>query len=792
MSAKHPMGFFGMMLHENNYTIIPIAPKGYVVPGTNGDVADGKSPRGLLAVDWRAKYRNGQSEAVVRRFMREHPGWGVGIITGRCVAFDIDVLHPDAAAEIKALALATFGAAPVRIGRAPKSLIVYRTEVPFAKLVSAKFRMPGSDAAHQVEVLGDGQQFVAYGIHPGTGEQYRWEGPGSEPFPVDAPSPRTVHRTALRPVTEQGAREFIAKAEEILRKHGSEAIAGEGEVRGATLSAEAADQRHEALPPGAPPCLHALALDGFGDWQNNGLFNLAVMRKMSDPDDWQDKLRADNDRFMKPALTKKKLDQLIKSVGKKDYRYKCSEEPICKVCSREACLKREFGVGPDPDLDPDVAKLNEKHALVRIGDKVAVMQFDDEISFMTTGTFEQWFGNRFIQRPWMEKAKPLGRYWLTHGQRRQYDGLVFAPGREVPGHYNLWRGFAVEPKPGDCSKFLAHFKDNICQGDAKLYEWGIAWFADIVQNPEQKSGSSLVVRGKEGVGKSKVGEHFGSLFGDHYVVVNDPRYITGRFNSHMASCLLLHAEEAFWAGDHAAEGKLKDLITGTTHFVEYKGKEPIRLRNHLRLFVTGNPDWVVPVSMQGRRFAVYEAGETHLEDHKYFAAIDKEMNEGGREALLHHLLNEVDLEGTDLRTIPKTAALLEQKLASMTPEQGWWMDVLQSGRLPWGCGLDNECPATFLFERYIEHAGKRGGGRRSIETRVGLFLKRVVPGLIKREATFTNYKGGTESGSVYEFPDLKTCREHFAQQLQQEITWDGPADWLPPPEQPDRGAGADW
>ena len=39
-------------------------------------------------------------------------------------------------------------------------------------------------------------------------------------------------------------------------------------------------------------------------------------------------------------------------------------------------------------------------------------------------------------------------------------------------------------------------------------------------------------------------ETAGSLIGDHYLLVASPRYITGQFNSHMASLLLLHADEA--------------------------------------------------------------------------------------------------------------------------------------------------------------------------------------------------------------------------------------------------------
>ena len=97
--------------------------------------------------------------------------------------------------------------------------------------------------------------------------------------------------------------------------------------------------------------------------------------------------------------------------------------------------------------------------------------------------------------------------------------------------------------------------------------------------------------------------------------------------------------------------------------LEYKHVDPIRIKNHMRLFVTGNPDWMVPAGFKERRWAIFDMGEDHMQDHAYFAAIDHEMNNGGREALLHYLLN-FDLSQVDLRTIPKTAALLDQQIES--------------------------------------------------------------------------------------------------------------------------------
>ena len=78
------------------------------------------------------------------------------------------------ATRIEALAGEMLGQTPLRrVGRAPKSLLVYRTSMPFKKLATEEhFFVDGSKV--QVEVLGQGQQFVGFGIHPATGQEYQW------------------------------------------------------------------------------------------------------------------------------------------------------------------------------------------------------------------------------------------------------------------------------------------------------------------------------------------------------------------------------------------------------------------------------------------------------------------------------------------------------------------------------------------------------------------------------------------------------------------------------------------
>ena len=356
------------------------------------------------------------------------------------------------------------------------------------------------------------------------------------------------------------------------------------------------------------------------------------------------------------------------------------------------------------------------------------------------------------------------------------------------GYYNLWRGFAVERRTGNCEKFLKHLKDNVAGGNEAHFNWIVGWFAQIVQQVHVKMGTALCLRGKQGVGKTKVGEVFGSLLGNHYELVSDPRYITGQFNAHMASLVVLHADEAFWAGDKRAEGKLKDLVTGFKHRLEFKGVDPILVNNYIRLFVTGNQDWLVPAGFGERRFAIFDVGEANMQDHAYFAGIDTEMNNGGREALLDYLLN-FDLSQINLRKIPQTDALLEQIIESASPEHAWWFYTLQRGELPWGSSEDNTCPKWTLFQRYLQHANLQGARRRAVEVKIGMFLKKHVGTALKTEKKDysiprRDHEVTVQDGYVYIFPPLKECRKKFAEVMKQDIKWDGGdgAQWRKEPQ----------
>ena len=76
------------------------------------------------------------------------------------------------------------------------------------------------------------------------------------------------------------------------------------------------------------------------------------------------------------------------------------------------------------------------------------------------------------------------------------------------------------------------------------------------------------------------------------------------------------------------------------------------------------------------------------------------------------------------------------------------------------------------MQRYVRHAQIQGVSHRSIETKLGMFLrKQLGAGLKNKRPTV-----GTQRLHCYELPPLRDCRKLFAEKLGQPVDW-GPPGW---------------
>jgi len=423
-----------------------------------------------------------------------------------------------------------------------------------------------------------------------------------------------------------------------------------------------------------------------------------------------------------------------------------------------------------------IEELNQNHFVTIIGGKTTVVNEDYDpamerniLTYSTPSDFKNFYSNRFITID--DRPVPIGQHWFKHPARRQYPGITFMPGKSSPynKYYNLWGGFNVSPKafnpaePNNIdgfSIFWDHIKNNIANRDKATAAYVIDWMADMVQHPRKRLGVSLVLRSDEqGTGKGLFAKIFGHLFGKHYLHVTNPRHLTGNFNAHLIDCLLLFADEAFWAGDKSAEGALKTLVTEEFRAVEIKNKDVFQARNFTRLLIASNKSWVVPSELHDRRFVILDVNPRRKRDTDYFGKMLKQMESGGYEALLWFLLNvKIDV---DLRnSMPETKAMKDSKIHSMTPVQSFWYDCLDEGMFDSELNWEGPHVKTCIYGLFKEQSRKSEH-----------FSKEVFFKELKKLVNFQDTR--PHNVRSVRFPSLAECRNDFEEKYGIKITEPG-------------------
>lgn len=383
-------------------------------------------------------------------------------------------------------------------------------------------------------------------------------------------------------------------------------------------------------------------------------------------------------------------------------------------------------------------ELNRAHCVIGdVGGKCLVLgwvpsKVDESVqvpSFQSFKSFEERFRNRYVTvtkhlaKGDKEEPAPLGLTWLKWHRRRTYEGLDLSPnGEEVlPGNVlNLWRGWGVEPRAGKWPRMQEHVTEVLANGNAAEASYIFKWAAWTVQNPSEPTESALVFRGSKGSGKGTFARALRQLFGQHGLQVFHSRHLVGNFNGHLRACILLYADEAFWAGDRQGEGVLKGLITEPTLAIEQKGVDVVHWKNRVHLVMTANAEWVVPASGDERRYAVFDVSSRRARKKGWFDPLHRELKEGGLAAMLHDLLR-VDLGDWHPREGISTRALQDQKARSMDALGAWWENALQDGAIGQMEPGSRIVPAILLMGQIRETAGKmRDAGPAAI----GRFLEK--------------------------------------------------------------------
>jgi len=395
----------------------------------------------------------------------------------------------------------------------------------------------------------------------------------------------------------------------------------------------------------------------------------------------------------------------------------------------------------------DVVKdFNKNHAFVLDGDKSRVfIDSKDELmdrefyNSVSVSTFREMYEAGSVNCGEDMNGKILiktpGNAWLSSVKRNQYDGVYFDPsGKQCHRKLNLWRGFSVPPKAGKWDLINNHIRAVIADNNEEVYYYVIGWLALTLQHPENQTEVALILRGQKGCGKGILGHLIRRLFGNHGMHITSCHHLTGKFNSHLRDCALLFVDEAMWAGDKQHESVLKGLITEPVLTIEGKGSNAYQSKNMLSILMASNEQWVVPASVDERRFCVLDVSGEFIGNRRYYDPLVKQCNsKPAQAAMLHYLLN-YDLSKFEVRSIPETDALKEQRAHSMDSLGKWWLNVLSRGFIykarhnsaefrEW----QQHASTTLLKESYLQYCTEQRLGKYDIkdERELGKFLSNL-------------------------------------------------------------------
>lgn len=452
-----------------------------------------------------------------------------------------------------------------------------------------------------------------------------------------------------------------------------------------------------------------------------------------------------------------------------------------------------------------ISEFNERFAVVDVGGKYRVALTDVEPStppqFYYPNDFLGLYGTETIPVGDPPKPKPKALVWLNSPQRLRYNAIEFLPGVEEPENnvLNLWTGWAVKPEKGDCTGWLELLRDVVCGGNEQLSTWMLHWFANILREPLHKPMTSPVLVGTQGAGKSLLVGYFGRILGSGYVVASNPEHVVGKFNSHISTALLLHSEEALYAGDRKHRSILKSLITDEYQIFEPKGIDARRIKSSLRLILTSNEEEAAPIEAGDRRFTV-----VHLKDRKLSPALRdtviEEMQGNGPAALAHYLLN-MEYDPKIPRGNIKTDAHNSIKEAMLTPIESWWLETLREGKLlppylEWAKKGDDDWPEVVGSVALYEHAmhSTQGRWKPNAVSFYAQLRKMVAKPLKKSRRDFENAAllsgenlphwvtmlPGTQI-AILNLPDLAECRKAMEKHLGSPVEWpqEQPEDTMP-------------
>lgn len=623
---------------------------------------------------------------------------GVGVLSQRTPAVDLDIRDRELTLFMVKEVHELIGEAPYRVGQKPKALLPFKVQNPFRKQSSKIYHDPEGNK-HQVEILGDGGQFVAFGIHPDTQEEYKW----SKTL-VDIP------RSELPTLGIHDAKEIIGIFEKECDRRGWKAAGSSSQGSNPEGTPTTSSNSKERLELSTVKMRKYLAgIDPASkDYTERLKVGMCIHHETAGSDEgfemWDDWLQRSPEyddnvktqegkgstlRYKWGTFTSDEHSSTFRSVIKEANEANTVED----TGKLAEFLKRYVYVATD-DTVHDLWSHQETENLRLQNFNNKMKKYSMIIEFPTKRTDEN---DAVI---WDQKEVMVADQWLKHADRQDVQGMIYAPSRNATrvvkrhsqDYLNSYRAPVFEKPENPAQEHLKPFMDHIeyMFPDENEREWFLSWMALNIQHPENRCKvTPLHVSVREGTGRGWMVELMNDLLGSwNCRSVKIEEVTDAKFNAFLANSLLIFVDEVYepGGGKFRVMDKIRATLTENQIEINEKNVKARKRDIHANFFLMTNHPDALSISDTDRRINVLWCDADPLampnagED--YFDQLYAWKKSGKNVAALYYFLLERDLSGFKWQRSFKGKSRERLIANSMSDVERAFLDFLREPQWP--------------------------------------------------------------------------------------------------------------
>ena len=648
---------YGGTLIKRGYNIVPIA-------------AGTKYPKDVE--NWQSIHAKRGDVAKWSRLGFE----GVGVLSRHTPAIDVDVYDENMVRDLVNFCAFELGEGVVRVGRPPKTLLVYRTDTPFTKMRSTRYR-DSDGRVHHIEVLGDGQQFVAYGEHPDIRKPYTYEGAAlGDTSHADLPLLCPEDVTPLFDYFD-----VLAKAAGWQKAPGGNRTEG-GAASGALSPLEKYVPPLDITDAGIDRALAACTseCDDYATWVRVGM---ALYHQFDGSDEGLEKW---------DSWSSGSVKYVDGTCGRKWRTFKdetYSGKPV--TFASVLALAKERRPNKVSGAKSPVGKFIERYVFIEEGNLVADLKKPPFCAVTKLEEFRNATANVRHEVPAPTQADPgrmkfapVHQAWMVHEDRKSAQGARYEPAAPVfyedPQHKGIqWVNKFYLPEftediadpEGARAVFAEHMEYLFPYTEER--ERFLDWMAFTLQYPEKRcKWTPLHVSAPHGTGRGWVVELLGTLLGHHNCSKTKMKVLAGegsagQFQDYLNETLVCAIEEVRERGGkrYTIGDEIRDLLT--ENYLElnlkYGGKRTQRVFTNF-FFMSNHSDALV-LTPEDRRINVFR-GPEKPKGLAYYSRLYKWLETGDGVAAVHNWLKARDLSDFNWQRSTVNAAREEMIDGTMT------------------------------------------------------------------------------------------------------------------------------